>query len=144
MLLQGDGGVARADVVEELFAVLADEGLLVVAGDVVPLDAVVVEVVEDGQAGLALVVLAVVRLLLAVAAGGRPVGGLTVGRRRDLGLGTGPEPAVDDDRLQIGAVAAVKVALATAGPDVLDSDCRNTQRERERERERSSAIPSTR
>ena len=30
--------------------VLADDGLLVLAGDVVPLDAVAVEVVEDGQA----------------------------------------------------------------------------------------------
>ena len=40
--------------------VLADDGLLVVAGDVVPLDAVVVEVVEHGQAEL--VALAVVRL----------------------------------------------------------------------------------
>ena len=39
---------------------LANGGLLVVAGDVVPLDVVVVEVVEHGQA--ALVALAVVRL----------------------------------------------------------------------------------
>ena len=33
------------------FHVLADDGLLVLAGHVVPLDPVAVEVVEDGQAG---------------------------------------------------------------------------------------------
>ena len=38
---------------------LADGGLLVVAGDVVPLDAVGVEVVEDAQAGLGVGVVAV-------------------------------------------------------------------------------------
>ena len=37
--------------------VLADDGLLVVAADVVPLDAVPVEVVEDGHARLGLAVL---------------------------------------------------------------------------------------
>ena len=38
--------------------VLADDGLLVGAGDVVPLDAVAVEVVEHGKAGLGLAALA--------------------------------------------------------------------------------------
>ena len=45
-------GVTGTDKVEQLVAVLADERLLVVAGNVVPLDAVVVEVVENGQARL--------------------------------------------------------------------------------------------
>ena len=40
------------DELEELVRVLADEGLGVVAGDVVPLDAVVVDVVEHTHAGL--------------------------------------------------------------------------------------------
>jgi len=44
--------------------VLADDGLLVLAGHVVPLDAVAVEVVEDGQAGLG--VSAVLNLLSVV------------------------------------------------------------------------------
>ena len=52
--LEGDLRVAGADKVEQLLAVLADEGLLVVASDVVPLDAIVVEVVQDGQARLTL------------------------------------------------------------------------------------------
>jgi hypothetical protein len=37
--------------------VSADDGLLVVASHVVPLDAVIVQVVQDGQAGLINVVL---------------------------------------------------------------------------------------
>ncbi len=40
------------DELEELVWVLADEGFGVVAGDVVPLDAVVVDIVEDAHAGL--------------------------------------------------------------------------------------------
>lgn len=50
--LDAQGGVARAHEVEELVAVLADEWLDVVTRHVVPLDAVVVEVVEDRQARL--------------------------------------------------------------------------------------------
>ncbi|KAJ8875999.1 hypothetical protein PR048_023907 [Dryococelus australis] len=50
--LEADAWVARAHEVEQLVAVLADEGLHVMAGHVVPLDAVVVEVVEDGEARL--------------------------------------------------------------------------------------------
>ena len=52
MRLERNLGVAGADKVKQLLAVLADEGLLVVASDIVPLDAIVVEVVQDGQAGL--------------------------------------------------------------------------------------------
>ena len=44
--------------------VLADDGLLVLAGHVVPLDAVAVEVVEDGQARLG--VAAILNLLTIV------------------------------------------------------------------------------
>ena len=51
-----------------VFRSLADDGLLVVAGDVVPLDAVLVEVVEDGQTVLD-AILMVVRLGAASAAG---------------------------------------------------------------------------
>ena len=49
---QTEAGVGAGDVVEEFVGVLADDGLLVVAGDVVPRDAVVVHVVEDAEAGL--------------------------------------------------------------------------------------------
>ena len=61
---------------------LADERLAVVAADVVPLDAVVVVVVEHGQT--VLVALAVVRLRVAVAAGEGPV---LVGVGPDLAAG---------------------------------------------------------
>lgn len=47
-----DPRVSGRDKIEELLAVLAYEGLHVMARHVVPLDAVVVEVVQDGQAGL--------------------------------------------------------------------------------------------
>ena len=69
--------------------VLADDGLLVVAGDVVPLDAVVVEVVEHGHARLA--ALPVVGLPGAVATGVGPVvePGVGVGGG-ELGLVGGP------------------------------------------------------
>lgn len=60
--------------VEVSLNILADDGLLVVAGDVVPLDAVPVEVVKDGHAGLVITV----KLDLL------PVVGLGLG-------GTGPE-----------------------------------------------------
>ena len=40
-------GMGGSDELQELFRVLADEGLGVVAGDVVPLDAVLVDVVQD-------------------------------------------------------------------------------------------------
>ena len=52
--LEGDLWVAGADKVEQLLAVFADERFLVAASDVVPLDAIVVEVVQDGQARLTL------------------------------------------------------------------------------------------
>ena len=40
-------GMGGSDELQELFRVLADEGLGVVAGDVVPLDAALVDVVQD-------------------------------------------------------------------------------------------------
>lgn len=50
--LDSDVGAYEADVLQEGIVLLADPGLLVVAGDVVPVDAVVVELVENGQAVL--------------------------------------------------------------------------------------------
>ena len=57
-----DVGEGLPGEVEVTLDVLADDGLLVVAADVVPLDAVSVEVVENGHARLSS--LAVVRLPL--------------------------------------------------------------------------------
>lgn len=51
-LLEADARVPGAHEVEELVAVLTDEGLDMVAGHIVPLQTVIVEVVQDGQARL--------------------------------------------------------------------------------------------
>lgn len=119
--LEGDLWVAGADKVEQLLAVFADEGFLVAASDVVPLDAIVVEVVQDGQARLTLVIFAVVGLRATISTGVGPISQSALIGGWDLSLRAGPEPSVDDGWLQIGAVASVKVAFAAAGPDVLDA-----------------------
>ena len=124
-------GGGCACVSEELLRVLADEGLGVVAGNVVPLDAVLVDVVEDAHTGLHALVdveLGVVRLGdraaldLGLVAGGRP--GL-VGPARRGGVGGGhldsgsrPEPTVHVGGLKVLAVTALEVAEAAGGPDV--------------------------
>jgi len=86
----------------------------------VPLEAVVVEVVEDGEAGLVVALgrLPVVGLRLVESAGRRPVTGVALVGGADLGAGSGPEPSVHVGGLQIGTVAAVEVALAARSPDV--------------------------
>lgn len=48
--LETNARVPTADKVEEFVAVFADERLEVVASNIVPFDAIVVEVVEDRQA----------------------------------------------------------------------------------------------
>lgn len=85
-----------------------------------PLESVVVEVVEDGKAGLVVALggLAVVGLCLVEASGGGPVAGVALAGGADLGAGAGPEPTVHVGGLQIGAVATVEVALAARRPDV--------------------------
>lgn len=75
MLSQAEAGVGAGDVVKQLVGVLADDGLLVVAGHVVPCDTVIVHVVEDAEAGLGSTVdveLSVVRLALLLVASLRP------------------------------------------------------------------------
>ena len=64
-----------ARVLQQRFVVLAEDGLPVVAGDVVPGDAVVVDAVQQAEAGLGGLVdgeLGVVRLRLLEVAGLRP------------------------------------------------------------------------
>lgn len=110
---------------EEFFGVFAHPRLDVMASNVVPFDAIVVEVVEDGNAGLVgtgLRELSVVGLRSTTTAGGGPVtapseGGVGGG---NTGAGTGPEPSVDNRGLEISAVAAVKVTLAARSPGVFD------------------------
>lgn len=87
-----------------------------------PVDTVVVEVVENGQAvlvGAALLEFTVVGLWNADAAVFRPIVLTTIGGGCQLLQLSGPEPSVDRDRLQIGAIAALEVAETAAGPNVL-------------------------
>ena len=117
---EADAAVGAGDVVEELVAVLADEGLLVVAGDVVPGDAVVVDVVEDREAGLLGAVdveLGVVGLAGLLVTGLRP--GVEAPSSGQLVRGghlftvRRPEPAVDRLGFQVTSVlAALEVAEA--------------------------------
>lgn len=113
-------------VVEQLFAVLTHERLLVVAADVVPRDPVAVHVVQHAQTRLGRAVdveLGVVRLRhLLVAAlaprAVRPAGRRLVGGRYLAARGR-PEPAVQLLRLQVRTVlAALEVAQPPAGPYV--------------------------
>merc|ERR1711994_909108 len=124
-------GVERLDVLQQLVGVLADERLGVVAGDVVPFDTVLVDVVQNAHTRLGAivnVVLGVVRLrhiasgeLSLVAGKGPglvgPAGRRRVGRRH-LHTRPRPEPAVHTHRLQVFAVAALEVAQSARGPDV--------------------------
>lgn len=74
-LLKTDVGVGEANVLQERVVFLADPGFLVVAGHVVPVDAVVVELIEHGQAVFGCAVLdglAVVGLRFANAAENNP------------------------------------------------------------------------
>jgi len=121
----GDISVAAAGEGEEGLGVFAHPGLDVVAGNVVPYNTVVVEVVEDGHAGLVVTVLgelAVIGLTLPRTTGGGPVtspslGGVGGG---DTGLAAGPEPSVHHHGLEVGPFAAIEVALAAGSPDVLN------------------------
>lgn len=86
------------------------------------MNAVVVEVVEDGQAvlvGASLLQLSVVRLRLADASVLRPVVLSAIRGWREFLQLRGPEPAVNRCWLQIGSVAAFEVAQSSTGPNVL-------------------------
>jgi len=104
--------------------VLADDGLLVVAGNVVPLDTVSVEVVQDRHARLrlaSLLVLFPVVWLSArglVSSGTGPIVESIAVCGRETGLVGGPEPPVDVLGEEIGPVAPVEVTEATGGPEV--------------------------
>ena len=99
-----------------------------VAGDVVPGHPVTVDVVQQAQTGL----LAAVDVLLSVVwlgnlevAGGGP-GLVGPGGRGGVGGGdllvrSGPEPAVNTDRLQVLPVAALEVTEPARGPDVVQA-----------------------
>lgn len=113
------------DEVEEVIVVLAHHGLFVVAGNIVPLDAVVVDVVQHPHARLRSLVdveLGVVWLgnlgVSSLAPGLVPPAwwGLVGGGH--LCVGVGEEPTLDVLGLQVLAVAPVEVTQAARRPDV--------------------------
>lgn len=120
--------VFTPDVVQQKVAVFADERLFVVAGNIVPFDTILVDVVEDAHArfggavdvelgviGLRTAGVALVAPGLVAPVGRRPVGG------GHLGVGVGPEPAKDANGLQILAlVATLEVTQASRCPDVAE------------------------
>jgi len=114
------------DVSKKLLGVFTDDGFSVIAGDIVPLGAILVDVVEDSQAGFGRVVdgeLCVVGLRGFEVTGVAPrlFDPAWWGRvgRRQLDVGSGPEPAEDLQRFQVFArLAALEVAHAAASPDV--------------------------
>lgn len=118
--LQTDIGIPRAHKVQQFIGVLADEGLDVMAGDVVPLDAIVIEVIQNGEATLVIALrrLAIIGLGLIVATGLRPIASVALRGGSNFATRSRPEPTVLVWWLQIGPVAASKVALATRGPNV--------------------------
>ena len=63
-----------------------------------------------------------------VTSGVRPVSKSALVSGWDLGLGSGPEPSVDEEWLQIGTVASIEIAFTSTGPDVLDSVCQNVNK----------------
>lgn len=129
---KSNAAVGVGDVVQELIRVFANEGFFVIAGDVVPGDAIVVNVVEDGQAGfggLVDVEFSVVGLrdfLVSCLGPGveAPLGRNFVGGRH-LGAVRRPEPAKDRLGHEVGSVlAALEVAEATRCPDVWHVVCK--------------------
>ena len=94
----------------------------VIATNIVPNNSVLVDVVEHSQASFGRLVdfeLGVVRLRFLKVAGGAPrlsgpAGRFFVGGGQ-FDARAGPEPAVDDERLEVGTiVAALEVAQSTA------------------------------
>lgn len=129
--LEADVAVGAGNIVQQLLGVLADERLFVVARDVVPGDAVAVNVVQDGHAGLTGAIdieLGVIRLSGLLVAGRRPrvippTIRRLVGRRYLLAIRR-PEPAIQSLGFEVTSVlAALEVTETTGRPDVRNVVC---------------------
>jgi len=111
-------GVCMASESEELLGIFTYPWFDVVAGNIVPHNTIIVEVVKDGNAGLisaSFTELTVVGLFCSTTTRARPITSpslATVGGW-DSGRGTRPEPSVDNGRLEIRTVTAIEVALAS-------------------------------
>jgi len=113
--------VRVAHVFQKGIVLLADETLLVMAGNVVPVNTIVVELVQKGEAVFLraiLFVFTIIGLGETDSTGGRPIALGTLSCGCKFLQGGGPEPAVYVRRLQVGAITALEVANAAAGPDV--------------------------
>ena len=103
LLLEFETGIGSGNVLEKRWRVFADDGLCVVAANVVPLDAILVDVVEDAKAGLGCLVdfkLGVVWLsFLKVTSSApwlvSPAGGFLISAGQ-FDSRTGPEPSVNN------------------------------------------------
>ena len=130
LLLEFETGIGSGNVLEKRWRVFADDGLCVVAANVVPLDAILVDVVEDAKAGLGCLVdfkLGVVWLrFLKVTSGApgliSPAGRFLIGAS-EFDTRARPEPAIDNERLKIFSVASLEVAQTTARPNVRQFLC---------------------
>lgn len=93
------------------------------ASNVVPVDSILVEVVQDSQAvlrGTTLDEFSVVRLGLVDSAGVSPIVLGAVGGRGKFLEFSSPEPTINVERLQVGAlITSLEVTDTTTGPDVL-------------------------
>lgn len=128
LVLDTDAWISGTNEVEEFIGVFADEGLEMVASNVVPFDSVVVEVVQDGKASLVVTLgdFTVVRLSTSESSGVRPVSIGTVVGGSNTGTRARPEPSVDQVGLEISTVAAGEIALSAGSPDVTDTATGNT------------------
>lgn len=116
-------GICETHIVEERLTLFAHPRFLVMASNVVPVDSILVEVVQDSQAvlrGTTLDEFSVVRLGLVDSAGVSPIVLGAVGGRGKFLEFSSPEPTINVERLQVGAlITSLEVTDTTTGPDVL-------------------------
>jgi len=110
-------GVGTPGELEKLLAVFAHPGFDVMAGYVVPHDAIVVEVVEHCDAGLIVAVLSELPVIGLSSLGATsegpvspPASSLLVGGRNAV-VGARPEPSVHNMGFEVRSVAAIEVTL---------------------------------
>jgi hypothetical protein len=97
----------------------------VVAGDIVPLNSILIDIIEQAQAGLNLAVDILFSIVWLGYFEMTCIGPGLVAPSGCIGwgyflVGSCPEPAIDTCRLQIGAVTTFEVANSTRGPNIIN------------------------
>lgn len=113
--------VCVSNIFQQCIILFAYEWLAMMAGDIVPVHAIIVEIVEHGQTifvSTALLEFPIVWLRLIDASVGGPIVLQTICGRSQFLEFSSPEPSVDGYWLKIGTIATLEVAQTTAGPDV--------------------------